>query len=84
MKHFFLKSIIETKIFLLALKKSVKRKGIIYCIGAYRLGTPNMEFVLGETDNNQEYKAGNAVSYIYNADYTNNLQNALDWLNNAK
>lgn len=74
----------EQRIFLLALKKSKKNEGITYCIGVYRLGTPNMEFVLGETDNEREYKPGDEVSYIYNADYTGNLQNALNWLNRVK
>lgn len=72
------------RIFLLATKKSTKYEGRTYCIGVFRLGTPNMEFILGETDNNLEYKAGDEVSYIYNADYTGNLQSALDWLNRAK
>lgn len=72
------------KIFLLAIKKSKKREGITYCIGVFRLGTQNMEFILGETDNDREYKRGDEVSYIYNADYTGNLQSALDWLNNQK
>ena len=30
------------------------------------------------------YVRGDEVSYVYNADYTENLQNALDWLNNTK
>lgn len=72
------------QIFLLALKKSAKREGTTYCIGVFRLGTPNMEFILGETDNDREYRVGEEVSYIYNADYTNNLQSALEWLNAQK
>ena len=43
-----------------------------------------MEFILGETDNDRQYKRGDEVTYIYNADYTSNLQTALDWLNNTK
>lgn len=74
-----MKSVAE-RIFLLALKKSMKREGITYCIGVYRLGTPNMEFILGETDDGKEYNPGDEVSYIYNADYTGNLQDALNWL----
>lgn len=70
----------EERIFLLALKKSRKCEGITYCIGVFRLGTPNMEFILGEVDNDQEYKVGDEVSYIYNADYTDNLKSALNWL----
>lgn len=72
------------RIFLLATKKSSKYEGTTYCIGVFRLGTPNMEFILGETDNERVYKAGDEVSYIYNADYTGIMQNALDWLNRAK
>lgn len=76
--------IMGEKIFLLTLKKSSKHEGTTYCIGVYKLGTPNMEFVLGETDNDRDYRAGDEVSYIYNADYTDNLQSALSWLNNIK
>lgn len=78
-----MKSVAE-RIFLLALKKSMKREGITYCIGVYRLGTPNMEFVLGETDNEREYSRGDEVSYIYSADYTSSIQDALNWLNKVK
>lgn len=73
----------EQRIFLLAVKKSKKHEGTTYCIGVYRLGTSSMEFILGETDNDREYNKGDEVSYVYNADYTNNLQKALDWLNNV-
>lgn len=75
---------ISSKVFLLEIKKSEKREGITYCIGVYRLGTPNMEFVLGETDNDKEYQKGDEVEYIYYADYTSNLKDALDWLNKAE
>jgi hypothetical protein len=71
-------------IFLLAIKKSKKYIGTTYCIGVFRLGTPNMEFIIGETDNDREYNRGDKVSYIYNADYKTNLQEALNWLNNVK
>lgn len=71
-------------IYLLATKESKKHEGTTYCIGVYRLGTPNIEFILGETGNDREYKKGDEVSYIYNADYTHNLQNALDWINDTK
>lgn len=71
-------------IFLLATKKSKKRKGLTYCIGVHRLGTSNMEFILGETDNDREYKPGDEASYIYQADYAYTLQEALDWLNSVK
>jgi hypothetical protein len=71
-------------IFLLALKKSKKREGITYCVGVFKLGTPNMEFILGETDNNREYQKGEEISYIYDADYTGSLQTALAWLNSKK
>ena len=74
----------EQRIFLLAVKKSKKYESITYCIGVYKLGTSYMEFILGETDNDREYKRGDEVSYVYNADYTNNLQSALEWLNSVK
>ena len=48
------------------------------------LGTTNMEFILGETDNDREYRQGEEVSYIYNANYTNSLQSALNWLDCQK
>lgn len=72
------------RIFLLAIKKSIKNEGTTYCIGVFRLGTPSMEFILGETDNDREYKIGEEVSYIYNADYSGTLQEALNWLNSVK
>ena len=71
-------------IFLLGLKKSKKPEGVTYCIGVFRLGTTNMEFILGETDNDREYRQGEEVSYIYNANYTNSLQSALNWLDCQK
>lgn len=75
---------ISERIFLLATKESDKCEGVTYCIGVFKLGTPNMEFILGETDNDRNYKAGDEVSYIYNSDYTDSLQSALNWLNNKK
>lgn len=75
---------LEERIFLLEIKKSRKHEGTTYCIGVYKLGTPNMEFILGEVDNDRDYKAGDEVLYIYNADYADNLKNALDWLNSVK
>ena len=74
---------IEDRIFILATKES-QNSNTTYCIGVFKLGTKNMEFILGETDNDRQYKSGDEVAYIYNADYTYNLQSALDWLNNAK
>ena len=75
---------IEERIFILATKKSQEYEGTTYCIGVFKLVTPYMEFILGETDNDRQYKRGDEVTYIYNADYTSNLQTALDWLNNTK
>lgn len=72
------------RIFLLAIKKSLKNEGTTYCIGVFRLGTPNVEFILGETDNDREYKVGEEVSYIYKAEYSGTLQEALNWLNSIK
>ena len=40
------------RIFLLATKKSQRVENLTYCIGVHRLGTPNMEYILGETDVN--------------------------------
>lgn len=74
----------EQRIFLLAIKKSKKYEDTTYCIGVFKLGTPDMEFIMGEMDNDRQYQKGDEVSYIYNADYTSNLQNALDWLNLIK
>lgn len=74
----------EDRIFLLAIKKSKKYEGLTYCIGVFKLGTPNMEFILGELDDDREYHEGEDVHYIYNADYTTDLQNALKWLKKVK
>lgn len=71
------------RIFLLATKRSQRVENLTYCIGVHRLGTSNMEFILGETDNDREYRQGDEVSYIYHADYVYTLQEALDWLNNV-
>lgn len=71
-------------IFLLAIKKSNKHVDTTYCIGVFKLGTPDMEFITGETDNDREYNRGDKVSYIYNADYTTDLQKAMEWLNSVK
>jgi len=67
-------------VFLLALKR---KGGTSYCIGVHRLGTPGMEFILGETDNDRDYRAGDEVSYIYNAEYTGILADAVSWLQKA-
>ena len=67
------------RIFLLATKKSQRVENLTYCIGVHRLGTPNMEYILGETDNDREYRQGDEVSYIYHAEYAYTLQEALDW-----
>ena len=74
----------ETGIFLLAIKKSKEREGVTYCIGVHRLGTPYMEFIIGETDNDREYNRGDEVSYIYRAEYLYSLEDALDWLKQIK
>ena len=79
-----MKNEIKERIFILATKKSQEYEGTTYCIGVFKLGTRCMEFILGETDNDRQYKRGDEVTYIYNADYTSNLQTALDWLNNTK
>lgn len=75
---------IAERIFLLATKKSAKYEGTTYCVGVFRLGTPNMEFILGETDTDRKYNKGDEVSYVYNAGYTGSLQKALEWINKVK
>lgn len=74
----------QQRIFLLAVKKSKKYEDTTYCIAVFKLGTPSMEFILGETDNDRDYNKGDEVSYIYNADYTGDLHYALDWLSRIK
>ena len=74
----------EERIFNLATKKSQEYQDTTYCIGVFKLGTQYMEFILGETDNDRQYKQGDEVTYVYNANYTSNLKTALDWLNNTK
>lgn len=76
--------VIKEKIYLLAVKQSKEYEGRTYCIAVIRLGTENMEFTMGETDNDKEYLAGDEVLYVYNAEYTTNLYSALDWLKNVK
>lgn len=72
------------RIFLLALKKSKNYDDVTYCIGVHRLGTPGMEFIIGETDNDRQYNKGDEVTYVFNADFTSSLHDALNWLNNVK
>ena len=74
----------EERIFILATKKSQEYQETTYCIGVFKLGTRYMEFILGETDNDRQYKQGDEGTYVYNANYTSNLKTALDWLNNTK
>ncbi|GHU80104.1 hypothetical protein FACS1894145_5750 [Bacteroidia bacterium] len=74
----------NNKIFILKTKKSKEYEDITYCIAIFRLGTDFAEFICGETDNDRTYKMGDEASYIYNADYTRNLDNALEWLNKQK
>lgn len=75
---------LNKRIFILEVKKSKKYENTTYCIGVFKLGTPFMEFVLGETDYKRVCKKGEEVSYVYNADYTSSLQNALDWFNSIE
>jgi len=74
----------KERIFLLATKKSKKRPSTTYCIGVFKLGTKNMEFILGETDNDKQYVTGDEVSYIYHADYVYSIQDAVNWLNEVE
>jgi hypothetical protein len=74
----------RNRIFILQTKKSKKHDDTTYCIGVFKLGTPYMEFIMGETNNDKEYKRGDETSYIYSANYTQNLQYALDWLSKVE
>ena len=74
----------KNRIFILQTKQSKKYDDTTYCIGGFKLGTPYMEFIMGETNSDKEYKRGDETSYIYSADYTQNLQNALDWLSKVE
>ena len=69
------------RIFILHTKKSEKRSDTTYCVGVFRLGTDNMEFIVGETNNDKEYVAGMETEYIYNADYTSDMGRAWEWFN---
>ena len=64
----------ENKIFLLKVKKD-------FCIGVFRLGTESMEFIVGKTDNDRVYRKGEEVSYIYNAEYFSEIEDAVSYLN---
>lgn len=59
----------------------MEKSDLLYRCASIR--TPNMEYILGETDNDREYRQGDEVSYIYHAEYAYTLQEALDWLNNV-
>lgn len=70
----------ETTIYILHTKKS-KKSDDTYCIAVMNLGTPYTEFIVGETDNAREYKLGDAIEYVWHAEYYNNLETALDVFN---
>lgn len=57
-----------------------KRQEYDRCIGVHRLGTPGMEFIMGRTDNVRRYQPGDEIPYIYDAEYTGELQKAVYWL----
>ena len=67
-------------VFLLALKRGGKDRNTTRCIGLHRLGTPGMEFIMGRTDNVRKYQPGDEIPYIYDAEYTGELQKAVYWL----
>ncbi len=69
---------------LLATKQSFRNERITYCVGVFKLGTPQIEFIYGEVDSNKGYQAGEQVYYIDNAEYADSLQSALDWLRKSK
>lgn len=52
----------ENRIFLLATREIGSET---YCLGVHHLGTENMEFIVGNTDNDKEYRQGDEVTYIY-------------------
>lgn len=64
----------ENKIFLLKVNRGL-------CIGVFRLGTESMSFIVGETDNDREYRKGEEVSYIYKAEYFSELEDAISYFN---
>jgi hypothetical protein len=35
---------------------------------------------MGETGNDRSYKIGDETGYVYSADYTSNLDRAVEWL----
>lgn len=67
----------ENRIFLLATRE---RGNKTYCLGVHHLGTENMEFIVGETDNDKEYRQGDEVTYIYQAEYFIDIEYALSFL----
>jgi len=68
------------KIFILQTKKSKKYVDTTYCIAIFKLGTGYTEFIIGETDNERPYKAGDEIGYVYSADYVWMLEDAMNWL----
>lgn len=74
---------IKDKIYLLATRISTDESKI-FCVGVFQLGTLNTKFVLGELNNDKDYQVGEEVEYIYNANYTDKLYYALEWLNKVK
>lgn len=64
----------ENKIFLLTVKND-------WCLGVFHLGTQNMEFIVGKTDNDRKYKPGEEINYIYNAEYFSDIEAAISYLN---
>ncbi|MCL1942568.1 MAG: hypothetical protein FWF54_03340 [Candidatus Azobacteroides sp.] len=74
----------NNKIFILRTKKSKTEPETTYCIAVFKLGTPYMEFILGETDNDREYRQGDQVFYVYDAEYTYDLNYAVEWLSKIK
>ena len=70
----------ENRIFILKTKQSKKYVDTTYCIAIFKLGTGYTEFIIGETDNDRKYKVGDETSYVYNADYVFNLDDAIAWL----
>lgn len=65
------------KVFILALKESTESKNT-HVVGVFKLNA-STEFIKGVL-HEQGHKVGEEVEYIYNADYSNNLEECLKWL----
>jgi hypothetical protein len=74
----------DTEIYILHTKKSVKYSNTTYCIAIMKLNTTYTEFIVGETDNDRIYKLGDKISYVYHAEYYSNMEHVLEAFNNLE